>query len=66
MKQGPHKKSSGSSKPGRKRKISKDSSNDDSSSNGAINPIYVNGVEIDIETITDAQLIDLRKVLPRK
>jgi hypothetical protein len=63
MKQVPSKKSNADTK---RKKVLKDSSNESSSSHGAINPIYVNGVEIDIESITDAQLIELRKVLPRK
>lgn len=43
-----------------------DSSNDEGSTANGTTPIYVNGVEIDIEAITDQELIELRKVLPRK
>ena len=50
----------------KKKIILNDSSSDDGSSHVGVTPIYVNGVEIDIETITDAQLLELRKVLPRK
>lgn len=64
MKQVTQKKTSSQDK--KKKIINNDSSSDDSSSNVGVTPIYVNGVEIDIEAITDAQLLELRKVLPRK
>ena len=64
MKQIPQKKTSSQDK--KKKVICHDSDSDDGSSNMGGTPIYVNGVEIDIETITDQQLLDLRKVLPRK
>ena len=64
MKQIPHKKPSSQEK--KKKIINNDSSSVDGSSNVGVTPIYVNGVEIDIESITDAQLLELRKVLPRK
>ena len=50
----------------KKKIICNESSSDEGSSHVGVTPIYVNGVEIDIETITDAQLLELRKVLPRK
>lgn len=64
MKQIPQKKPSSGEK--KKKILSNDSSSDDGSSHMGVTPIYVNGVEIDIEAITDAQLLELRKVLPRK
>ena len=64
MKQVSQKKPSSQEK--KKKVIVSDYSSDDGSSHVGVTPIYVNGVEIDIETITDAQLLELRKVLPRK
>ncbi len=41
--------------------------NSDSTSNGDDkDKIVVNGVQIDIENITDEELLSLRKVIPRK
>lgn len=64
MKQIPQKKPSSHNK--NKKVVVSDDSSDDGSSNAGCAPIYVNGAEIDLETITDAQLLELRKVLPRK
>lgn len=38
----------------------------DSTSDGDKDKVVVNGVEINIENITDEELIGLRKVIPRK
>ena len=39
---------------------------DDENGNGNNHPIYLNGKEIDIEKITDEDLLNMRKLLPRK
>ena len=49
---------------GRKKKRQDDS--DDKNGNGNNHPIYLNGKEIDIEKITDEDLLNMRKLLPRK
>ena len=49
---------------GRKKKRQDDS--DDENGNGNNHPIYLNEKEIDIEKITDEDLLNMRKLLPRK
>ena len=60
------KKKRGAATASHKKRKRADSGDDSDSVNNMNNPIYVNGVEIDIEAITDQELLNLRKVLPRK